>query len=72
MDKQKYRKVMINMVTIFILLALVFLIFRKDYKVIWECICHVSAMGVFLILTMDIGYQLIGSVSWRSVQTCDC
>ncbi len=63
MDKQKYRKVVINLITVIILSALVFLIFRKDYQAIWECICHVPALGVVLILLVDLGYQLIGSVS---------
>lgn len=63
MDKQKYRKIMINLMTIVILSAVVFLVFRKDYQAIWECICRVSIPGLMLILVMDMGYQLIGSVS---------
>lgn len=63
LDNREYKKAVINLITILVLSALVFLVFRKDYRAIWECIRHVSLCGLFLILGIDLGYQLIGSVS---------
>lgn len=59
--KEKLRKVGLNLITVIVLSALIFFVFRKDYQAIWECIRHVPVLGVFLILFVDFGYQLIGS-----------
>lgn len=63
MEGQKYRKAVINLVTVVILFALVFLVFRKDYRAILECLRNVSALGLLLVLGLDLGYQFIGSLS---------
>lgn len=63
MKGQKYRKAVINLVTVIILCALVFWVFRKDYRAILECLRNVSVLGLLLVLGLDMGYQFIGSVS---------
>ncbi|MGN0372777.1 MAG: YbhN family protein [Enterocloster sp.] len=56
---------MINLITVIILSLLVFLVFRKDYQKIIECLRHVSVLGVLLILSLDLGYQFLDSAARR-------
>lgn len=63
MDSKKNRKVVMNLVTAGILLVLVFLVFRKDYRAILSCIRQVSVPGLLLILGMDMGYQFMESLA---------
>lgn len=67
MEKQKYRKVMINLLTVIILSLLVFWVFRKDYRTIIDCLKHISVLGLFLLLSLDLVYQLLDAATRRIV-----
>lgn len=67
MEKQKYRKVMVNLATIIILSLLVFWVFRKDYRTIADCLKHISVLGLFLLLILDLVYQLLDAATRRIV-----
>lgn len=56
---------MFNLFTVIILSLLIFLVFRKDYRTIIECLKHVSMMGLFLLLGLDLVFQFLDSVTRR-------
>lgn len=65
MEKQKYRRIAANLVTVIILSTLVFLVFRKDYRSILDCLSHVSIRGLLMLLGLESGYQLLDSIAQR-------
>lgn len=62
MEKQKGKKIFLNVAMAVILLFIVFLVFRKDYRAIWNCLGNISATGLLLLLGMEAGYQLLDSL----------
>lgn len=67
MEKQKHRKTVINLITLIILFFLIFWVFRKDYRTIIDCLKHISVLGLFLLLGLDLIYQLLDVVTRRIV-----
>lgn len=63
MKKQRYRKFILNLITVMILSLAVFFVFRKDYRTIIECLKQVSVFGVLLLLILDLCYQLLDSAA---------
>lgn len=59
MNKRKYRIIVWNLVTITILLIILYLVFRKDYMAILDCVSNISLLNLLLLLGMGIGYQLL-------------
>lgn len=59
MNKRKYRKIVLNLITITILLTILYLVFRKDYKAILNCVSKISLLNLLLLLGMGICYQLL-------------
>ena len=59
MNKRKYRKIVLNLITITILLAILYLVFHKDYKAILDCVSNISLLNLLLLLAMGIGYQVL-------------
>lgn len=59
MDKRKYGKIVLNLVTIIILLTILYFVFRKDYQAILDCISNISVFSLLLLLGMGVGYQLL-------------
>lgn len=59
MNKQKYKKIVLNLITITILLTILYLVFRRDYEAILDCVSNISLLNLFLLLGMGIGYQLL-------------
>ena len=59
MNKRKYRKIVLNLITITILLAILYLVFHKDYKAILDCVSNISLLNLLLLLAMGIGYQAL-------------
>lgn len=59
MNKRKYRKIVFNLIIITILLIILYLVFRKDYKAILDCVSNISLLDLLLLLGMGIGYQLL-------------
>lgn len=55
------KRMVLNIVMIVILSAFMLFVFRNDYKEIWESIRSISIPGLFLLLAMGIGYQLLDS-----------
>lgn len=65
MAKQKYRKVVINLITLIFLFCLAFWVFRRDYRTIIDCLKQVSVGGPALLLGMDVVYQLLDAATRR-------
>lgn len=61
MEKQKRKIIFLNVAMAVILLFLVFIVFRKDYKAIWDCLSNTSVTGLLLLLGMGAGYQFLDS-----------
>lgn len=63
MDKRKYKKIVLNLITITILLTILYLVFRRDYKAIMNCVSNISLLNLLLLLGMGIGYQLLDAAA---------
>ena len=63
MEKQKFRKFIMNLITVMLLSVVVFFVFRKDYRTIIECLKNVSFFGVLSLLILDLCYQFLDSAA---------
>lgn len=61
MEKQKAKKTGWNIAAAVILLSIIFLVFRRDYRAIRDCLRNISAAGLLLLLGMGAGYQFLDS-----------
>ncbi|MCC8014786.1 MAG: flippase-like domain-containing protein [Eubacterium sp.] len=60
---KKYKKIFTKLITIIVLLVLIFLIFRNDYKEIFSCIKNISTAGLLILLGMEIIYLLLDTTA---------
>lgn len=67
MEKRKHRKAVINLITLIILFLLIFWVFRKDYRTITDCLKHISVLGLLLLLSLDLVYQLLDAATRRII-----
>lgn len=67
MEKRKHRKAVINLITLILLFLLVFWVFRKDYRTITDCLKHISVLGLLLLLSLDLVYQLLDAATRRII-----
>lgn len=63
MKQQKRRKFIINLLIFASILFLLFFVFRKDYRAIWNTIGGISISGLLLLLGMDVVYQMLDSAA---------
>ena len=63
MKEVKNKRFFLNLLILFILLALIFCVFHNDYKEILECIKSISLWGLLILLGMEIIYQLLDSAA---------
>ncbi|MCD7855719.1 MAG: flippase-like domain-containing protein [Clostridiales bacterium] len=63
MKKDKVKKTLINFIILAILLAIIFFIFKNDYKEILSCIKNISPVGLLVLLCMEIIYLLLDSTA---------
>lgn len=59
MNKRKYKKIVLNVITIMILLIVLYLVFHKDFQAIRVCISNISVYSLLLLIGTGIVYQLL-------------
>lgn len=64
MEKKKKTGAVFRILWIGLLSAVLFLVFRRDYPAIRECLSQVSAWGVFFLIGMGVVYQLLNSAAY--------
>lgn len=67
MEKRRYRKAAVNLITLLLLFLLIFWVFRKDYRTIIECLKNTSVPGLLLLLGLDLVYQLLDAAARRVI-----
>ncbi len=60
---EKVKKIVLYIFRIFIVLALVMIVFRNDYREIFNCIKNVSITGLIILLVMEIIYLFLDSAA---------
>lgn len=67
MEKRKYRKTAVNLITLLFLFLLILWVFRKDYRTIIECLKNISVPGLLLLLGLELVFQLLDAAARRSI-----